>query len=61
MKDLLYLVFNLAWSSCFLLLAVLLWVVTDRETNVVPFPLACEFMGDFHQLGEEPGQDGWEY
>jgi hypothetical protein len=55
-----YLVFNLAWLSRFLFLAVLPGVVTAREANVVPFPLAQQVMGNFHQLGEEPGEDGWE-
>ncbi len=56
----LYLVFVLAWLSCFFLLVVLPGVVTDRKTNVVPFPTARQVMGDFYQLGEEPGCDDWE-
>ena len=52
---------NLAWSSCLLFLAVLPGVVTDHEVNLVPLPATCEVMGDFHQLGEEPGQDDWEH
>jgi hypothetical protein len=54
------LVFVLAWLSCFLLLAVLPGVVTDCKMNVVPFPTTHQVMGDFHQPGEEQGQDGWE-
>ncbi len=56
----LYLVFNLAWSSCFFLLAVLPGVVMDCQAHVVPLQLVRQDMGDFCQLGEEPRQDGWE-
>jgi hypothetical protein len=54
------LVFDLAWLSCFLLLAVLPGVVTDCQANMVSLPLERQVMGDFRQLDEEPGQDGWE-
>ncbi len=56
----LYLVFILAWLSCFFLFVVLPGVVTDHETKVVPFPTARQVMGDFSQLGEEPGYNDWE-
>ncbi len=56
----LFLVFVLIWLTCFLLLGVLPWVVTDRKTNMVLFPMMHQVMGDFRQLGKEPGQDGWE-
>ncbi len=32
-------------------------VVTDYKVNVVPFPMVRQVMGDFCQLGEEPGLD----
>jgi hypothetical protein len=54
------LVFVLVWSSCFLLFAALPGVVMDHETNVAPFPTARQVMGDFGQLGEEPGYNDWE-
>ncbi len=55
-----YLVLDLAWSPCLLLFAVLPGVVTDCKGDVVPLPLTRQVVGDFHQLDEEPGQDGWE-
>ncbi len=55
-----YLVLDLAWSSCLLLSAVHPEVVMERKVDVVPLPLTRQVMGDFCQLGEEPGQDGWE-
>jgi hypothetical protein len=51
------LVLNLAWLSCFLLFAVFPGVVTDCQAHVVPLPLAHQAVGDFRQLGDEPGQD----
>jgi hypothetical protein len=32
----------------------------DHKTNVAPFSTACQIMGDFSQLGEEPGYNDWE-
>ncbi len=51
------LVLNLAWLSCFLLLAVLPGVVLGCKVHVVPLPLVHQAMGDFLQLREEPAQD----
>jgi hypothetical protein len=51
---------NLLGCLAFFFFVVLLGVVTDRKTNVVPLPAMREVMGGFHKLGEEPGQDDWE-
>ncbi len=55
-----YLVLDLAWSSCLLIFAVLPGEVIERKVDVVSLPSTCQVVGDFCQLGEEPGQDGWE-
>jgi hypothetical protein len=53
MRDLLLCTWSLILLGC---LAFFFY----REVDVVPLPLTSQVMGDFRQLSEEPGQDGWE-